>query len=143
MTDNKKKGIIFVVFIAIIAVFFMVKIYRDNRSGNEEQLLENMKEDEAALVVNYSIYDFTADEWIGRYRDLGISFINYSCEYGGSKTDIQELTELYRIYGDKIIEISNLLEVGNHDEAKVKLQELTTFADEVEEALEAAYEKYT
>ena len=142
---GKLKGIfiILITLIIILLIFCSSLLYKNMKAKDEYNLLNQMKKDEQALIDSYSSHDFTSKEWIERYRDVGITFINYVCEYGGNKKEVLELTDAYRIYGEKIVEISDLLDNGDNKKAKLKLEELTDYANEIESKLGELYEKYS
>ena len=67
--------------------------------------------------------------------------MNYLCEYGGEKEEVKQLIELYQKYGEKILELSDLIQEGKIEEAKKELEEVKEVVEEIESSLEAAYEQ--
>lgn len=100
-----------------------------------------MLQDQQELNQLYQSGDFTSDSWLRRYREIGLRFINYLCEYGGRKSEVNQLINQYQEYGEAILVISDLLEAGNFDTARQHLENVKKLADELESTLKAVYEE--
>ena len=139
---GKKKGQMIVISIMFIVILLLLIRGCGLKKENEELILLNqMLQDKEELSCIYESGDFTSEEWLLKYREIGLRFMNYLCEYRVEKEEVKALIEKYQDYGEKIVQIANLIEEGRFEEAKQELEEVKTLANEIEGSLEAVYEE--
>lgn len=104
-------------------------------------MINAMLQDQQEMNQLFQSGDFTSEDWLERYREIGLRFMNYLCEYGGEKTEVKQLIQRYQEYGEEILVISDLLEEAKFSAAADHLESVKELAEELEIMLKAAYEK--
>ena len=125
--ESKRTIMILITLLGIMVVLLSLKTCSLQRENEELVLLNQMLQD--------------SEDWLRRYREIGLRFMNYLCEYEGEKEEVKALIEKYRQYGEKILEISGAIETGKLEEAKKELEEVKALADEIETSMEKVYEE--
>lgn len=128
-------------FLIIAVVLLCLRSCSLQKENEELKLLNRINQDQKELNCLYESGDFTDETWLMNYREIGLRFLNYLCEYGGEKEEVKQLIELYQKYGEKILGLSDLIQEGKIEEAKKELEEVKEVAEEIESSLEAAYEQ--
>ena len=139
--ESKRTIMILITLLGIMVVLLSLKTCSLQRENEELVLLNQMLQDKEELSCLYESGDFTSEDWLRRYREIGLRFMNYLCEYEGEKEEVKALIEKYRQYGEKILEISGAIEKGKLEEAKKELEEVKALADEIETSMEKVYEE--
>lgn len=139
--ESKRTIMILITLLGIMVVLLSLKTCSLQRENEELVLLNQMLQDKEELSCLYESGDFTSEDWLRRYREIGLRFMNYLCEYEGEKEEVKALIEKYRQYGEKILEISGAIETGKLEEAKKELEEVKALADEIETSMEKVYEE--
>lgn len=147
MVNNKR--IFKIIGIIILIIVFLLLLCKCGPGSSEpevtprnleQELLAEMKEDEAELLALYERSDICSEEWIEEYLRLAVKFQNYN--YQGNASDIIEFLREYELYGEELEKIAELLSRDNFEESIIKLSELEDYAEEMEEGLSSLYEKY-
>ncbi len=125
----------------ILVVFLSLRSCQLEKENEELKMLNQMLQDREELSCVIESGDITSEEWLMQYREIGLRFMNYLCEYTGEKEEVLDLIEQYQKYGEKILKIADLIEEGELEEAKQELEEVKELAKEVERSLEEVYEK--
>ena len=105
----------------------------------EQYILRIMKQDEAVLVSLYQVSDICSETWIESFFSLADRFMNYISVYNYDDPEILALIEQFEIYGYKLRNIIMFIDEGNFEEGIIQLEELRSFASQVEAELDRLY----
>ena len=148
MERNKKRMRIIGMIILIIVLLLLLfqcggeteKEAQEQNKNPVQELLDEMKADEEALLLLYERGDVCSEAWIEEFMVLAKKFQNY--RYAGNEEDIQDFLKEYKIYGERLEEIGELLTRDHFDESIERLVALEDYAEEMEGKLNQLYEKY-
>ena len=147
--EGRKTRIFIGIVLVIILLLLLIKCGTDGKKeeevivpekNTEQQLLDEMKADEQALLDLYDRGDICSEEWIEEFLALTKKFQQY--EYKGNAADIRAFLVEYKEYGEKLEEIAELMKKANFEESITKLGELEEYAEEMEGRLNELYQKY-
>ena len=141
---NKRKITVGIIVLIVILLFLLTQCGKkkeiEHNRNYEQELLQEMKQDEANLISLYERSDICSEEWMEEFKEISLKFQNYS--YLGSEEEIMSFLKEYKEYGKELYYLVVIIDEENYEESIEVLKALQIVAGENEKELNQLYEKY-